>query len=276
MTIDGVAQANNEPSGVFNLPQGGNGGKGMGKTEFLQLLTAQLQAQDPMNPQSDHEFVAQLAQFSNLEQAMEQNRQLEMLQMASNAMVNSTNTNLIGKEITANGDVINLLPGKAPGAVAFSMPSDSQQTIARVIDADGKVVKSIDLGPMRAGRRSFQWDGTNDKGDFMDMGVYRVDIQGYDGNGRATPAQLNVKGLVTGVTYENGFPELLVGESRVQPADILEIHMAAGDEPSSSGSQETNEDDATDEAGGLQGGIADIAASMIDDLEDGGGFDVLF
>ena len=275
MSIDGVAQANNEPSGVFNLPQSGDGA--MGKTEFLKLLTAQLQAQDPMNPQSDHDFVAQLAQFSGLEQAIEQNRQLEMLQMASSALVNSTNTNLIGKEITANGNVVNLIPGKAPSPVDFKLQGETQQTIARVIDQSGRVVKSIDLGPQGAGRHKFRWDGTDDQGDFVEMGVYRIDIQGYDAAGRATPAELNVKGVVTGVTYENGFPELLVGDSRVQPADVLVIH-AAPESESKGGDSNDGESggDAASEASGIGSGIEDIAASMIEDLENGGGFDVQF
>ena len=74
-------EVNTAQSGV------GNGGEqiqsaaekvGMGKTQFLQLLTAQLQHQDPMNPQKDSDFIAQLAQFSNLEQAIAQNEKLDI------------------------------------------------------------------------------------------------------------------------------------------------------------------------------------------------------
>ena len=44
------------------------GSSDLGKDEFMKLLTTQMQYQDPLNPQSDQDFIAQLAQFSSLEQ----------------------------------------------------------------------------------------------------------------------------------------------------------------------------------------------------------------
>jgi len=49
-------------------PQGNNALDDIGKTEFLKLLVAQLQNQDPLSPLKNEEFVAQLATFSSLEQ----------------------------------------------------------------------------------------------------------------------------------------------------------------------------------------------------------------
>jgi len=82
---------------------------------------------------------------------------------------------------------------------------------------------------------------------------------------------------VTGVTYENGFPELLVGNSRVQPADILEIHASSSSGNSSSESSESggtgSGDTQVDEDGQS---IEDIAESMIENLQNGGGIDIEF
>ena len=85
-------------TGVFNTGLGELGGDA-----FLQLLVTQLRFQDPTKPLEDKEFIAQLAQFSNLEQVQEMNQQLFMLaQLFSTSQAMS----LVGRNIEyrdANG-----------------------------------------------------------------------------------------------------------------------------------------------------------------------------
>jgi len=67
VAVDQVGQTNNTTtSSSAPLKQ-----KDLGKDAFLQLLVTQLQNQDPTKPQADGEFIAQLAQFSSLEQLQE-------------------------------------------------------------------------------------------------------------------------------------------------------------------------------------------------------------
>jgi flagellar basal-body rod modification protein FlgD len=58
------------------------GTKGLGRDAFLQLLVTQLAHQDPMKPQADGEFIAQMAQFSSLEQLQQMQATLEQIRVA--------------------------------------------------------------------------------------------------------------------------------------------------------------------------------------------------
>lgn len=75
----------------------------LGKDAFMQLLVSQMQNQDPINPQSNEDFIAQLAQFSSLEQMENLNGSLEQMAAVSesNALINqlSAASNLIGQNV---------------------------------------------------------------------------------------------------------------------------------------------------------------------------------
>ncbi len=64
----------------------------LGKTEFLNLLVTQLRYQDPLNPVDDKQFIAQLAQFSSLEQ----------MQNMNNSITQSQAYSLLGKKVEAS------------------------------------------------------------------------------------------------------------------------------------------------------------------------------
>ena len=66
----------------------------LGKDDFLKLLVAQLQSQDPLNPMEDKEFISQMAQFTSLEQ----------MKNVSNAVQITEATSYIGKQVTWDDD----------------------------------------------------------------------------------------------------------------------------------------------------------------------------
>ena len=238
MSIEGVGRVDDS---VFNVQA--TGGQDMGKTEFLKLLTAQLQHQDPMNPQKDADFVAQLAQFSNLEQAIAQNSKLEQLQMSSSALVSSTTTDLIGREVLAKGDLITVRGGERPAPLNYALGENAADVSLRIMNQDGAIVRRVELGNQGAGSHQFSWDGRDDDGNVLPSGMYRVEVMASDSNGLSIEASTNVRGVVHGVTFDRGYPELLVGNSRIQPADIIEVKQLVDD-------TSTEEDDEVDETDG--------------------------
>lgn len=84
----------------------------LSQEQFLQLLSEQFKQQDPFNPTSDTDFMAQMAQFSALEQMSELNREFGRFR-AQNEF--SVGTNLVGKEVTLKDENGLLVSGAVEG-----------------------------------------------------------------------------------------------------------------------------------------------------------------
>ena len=90
-----------------------SGDSTLGKDDFLKILVAQLQAQDPLAPMEGQEFASQLAQFSSLEQLTNVNDNLEISQAFDLALSNSSALALIGKTVDAPGNTVDFKSGEA-------------------------------------------------------------------------------------------------------------------------------------------------------------------
>lgn len=86
--------------------------KTLGQEDFLKLLVAQLSSQDPMNPQKDTEFIAQVAQFSSLEQTRAM--QTELVGLRSDQQVQQA-AGLIGRTVSLRADSGEVVTGQVTG-----------------------------------------------------------------------------------------------------------------------------------------------------------------
>src|SRR5664279_5045187 len=102
----------------------------LGKQDFLTLLVAQLKNQDPLKPQDDSAFVAQLAQFSGLEQQMQTNTSLSQIMTQLQGQSNAQLTTLVGKSATIQGRVVSLDSSGAGAPVTFQLNAASAKTTA--------------------------------------------------------------------------------------------------------------------------------------------------
>ena len=136
-------------------------GETMGKEDFLNLLVTQLRYQDPMSPEDPKDFVAQLAQFSSLEQQINVNQQLEDLSELLKTYTESQNmaqgVSLLGKTVTGSGNQITVAGGEAAEA-SFQLPSDAQALVVGIFDANGEQVRLLNLGAQSSGTCTFTWD----------------------------------------------------------------------------------------------------------------------
>jgi flagellar basal-body rod modification protein FlgD len=196
----------------------------LGKEDFLKLLVAQLAHQDPLAPMENTEFVSQLAQFSSLEQMMGVNQNLELLQIGQAAMTNSQVAGLIGKQIEAKGDVLQLTQ-QGPASVNFDLQAPASEVTIKIRNQQGEVVRTLSLGARNPGLNSAEWDGRDGMGNLMPTGTYQVEVSAKDASGADVGVSSRFKGIVTGITYQNGVPLLEVGSSTVRVGDVVAVRI---------------------------------------------------
>lgn len=191
------------------------------KNEFLQLLVAQLQHQDPLSPQDGAEFVAQLAQFTAVEQGAQTNKQLLELQEAYAANERVGYTQIVGKTVTAQSDSINLpMEGVTPMAHLEGTAAEVQVTVK---DSNGKEVKKIDLGTKNKGDYEIAWDGTDADGKALPEGTYTFEVSAKSAGGAKVEASSRVRGVITSLDFVNGGVEFRMGSETVFPNAIVSV-----------------------------------------------------
>jgi flagellar basal-body rod modification protein FlgD len=167
--IDSVSSttATNPKSGTDITQLSGN------KDEFLKLFMAQLQNQDPLSPKDGSDMVAQLAQFSSVEQAQQTNAQLSALTATEASTANASLSSLVGRQCSATvGDVNVEDPSKIPPINVASTSAIAGASIV-VKDANGKEIRRIAI-PATGG--NVQWDGKDANGAMVPPGAYSVSV----------------------------------------------------------------------------------------------------
>ncbi|MAI08653.1 MAG: flagellar biosynthesis protein FlgD [Magnetococcales bacterium] len=149
---------------------------------FLTLLVTELEQQDPLNPMDNKEMTAQLAQFSSLEQNIQQNEYLEKLAGQSDYSQQNLALSYIGKEALIPGDAVVNDPGSTVASLNYVIPSAVTNANIEVMNESGEVVRNIE-GSIALGRNTVTWDGTDDNGDAVGSGYYSFKVSGVDPSG---------------------------------------------------------------------------------------------
>ena len=190
--------------------------KVLGQDDFLKMLVAQLQTQDPLNPLQGADFAAQLAQFSSLDQLTQINTQLSTLTSSLSSANNSQLVGLIGDAVVANGNSVTV--SGATTQLAYNLSQNASQGTIKISDGQGNLVQTLTFGSQQAGSNTMNWNTSSVK-----TGTYTFTVSAVDSKGSPVTASTMTTGIVTGVTYQNGVPYLSVNGQDVAFGDILYI-----------------------------------------------------
>ena len=195
---------------------------GMDKDDFLKLFVTQLQNQDPLNPQDSSQFISQLAQITQVEQAYNTNTNLQsLLNQGGNSMTVAA-VSLIGKQVQAPGSQVSLQSG-SPSNINFSLAGAASQVTVAVQDASGATVKTLSGGAMGAGQGSLSWDGTNDAGSALPSGAYNFTVSATDASGSSVASTPLIKGTVSGVDMSGATPMLDIGNLQLNLTNVTTV-----------------------------------------------------
>jgi flagellar basal-body rod modification protein FlgD len=206
-------------SAPATLPPAGAPSKTLGKDEFLKLLVTQLRNQDPLSPLQPHEFAAQLAQFSSVEQLTQLNDRLATQTDAVNlgALISKTalSASLIGRTVVAAGDQVEI-PASGSGVIRAEFAGPGQATL-RLLDSAGNTVATRDLGTVAAGRQSLTLPAD------LPPGTYHYALAVTATDGSAVGVTTYSSGVVDGVFFQNGQIVLRMGGLEVSLDALAEI-----------------------------------------------------
>jgi flagellar basal-body rod modification protein FlgD len=176
--IDVVSYLNN---GLSATPETREPSKDLGKDAFMQLLVTQMAYQNPLEPMDNTEFIAQLAQFSALEQQQNIAAGIELLALSQTAATNSQMVNLIGKRVVVPGSMFSIDEGK-PVELRFETTEGAGPAELLISNDQGEVVRRIPMDGLNTGMNKYTFDGKDASGNTLESGNYTYSILSYDGS----------------------------------------------------------------------------------------------
>lgn len=147
---------------------------GLDRNAFLTLLTTQLQNQNPLDPMKNEQFVAQLAQFSQLEGITNMSTSLSDVADVIRSDRIMTGANLVGKSVFGQTGRITT-DGQSASAIEFNLPYGADQVEVGIYDpVSGALMRSMVIGPQSSGTLNIAWDGRKADGAAAQAGSYIV------------------------------------------------------------------------------------------------------
>lgn len=207
----------------------GTSGGGLEATrdQFLRLFVAQLEHQNPLDPQDGADMVAQLAQFSSLEQQVEGNRRLDELVASQDAAAGAGLAQLAGRDITADVGAITVDGPTALPAIELVGTPPAHAGNLVVHGPDGAVVRTIPIDP--GPPPTAAWDGKDDHGAPVANGNYTLAVEATGADGNPVTARPQLRGRVDAVELGAAGPRLRLGNLQITPAAVRSILGPQGD-----------------------------------------------
>lgn len=195
------------------------------KDMFMRLMLAQLEQQNPLQPQDGADFLAQLAQFSTLEGIGKLNASVQDMVGMYRSTQALQATTLVGRDVLVNSNQVYLEPGGGVSGVIHPDGVAAGDVSMAITDQVGQVVRQVHLGNLGSQDTPFAWDGTDANGNPLPPGNYKIAIQAMVA-GKHEAMNISTFARVNSVSVINNQGDMqlnLNGLGQVSSADIKQV-----------------------------------------------------
>ncbi|MDX1735615.1 MAG: flagellar hook assembly protein FlgD [Halioglobus sp.] len=148
----------------------------LGQEDFLELMVAQLENQDPTKPMDNFQFLSQIAQFGTVEGIQGIQQGFEELSATLYANQTLQAAGLVGSKVMTESN-IGVLAADEVFDASVDVPANNAGVTLYIQDMAGRLVHSRDLGVLPPGEVKVQWDGLDAAGNPALPGQYRVSAE---------------------------------------------------------------------------------------------------
>jgi flagellar basal-body rod modification protein FlgD len=191
--------------------------------EFLQMLTTQLQNQDPLSPMDANSFTQELVEFSSVEQQINTNTNMQTLISLQQATTDLAGLQLVGSTVTVSGNAAALAnASNSPATWTLNSPSAATANVT-ITNSSGQTVFTGTTS-LSAGTQSYSWNGKGSNGVTWPDGNYTIAINATGANGQPVTVSTQMQGVVSAVNTSTNPPTLTVGGQTVPMSSIQSIN----------------------------------------------------
>jgi flagellar basal-body rod modification protein FlgD len=198
-------------------------GEELDKNAFLKLMVAQMNNQDPLSPQENSEFVAQLAQFSSVEGIENMNKTMSQMANSMQSSQALQASGLVGRTVHINTDTSILSEG---GVITgnINLENSTSNLMVNIMNSSGALVRQVQMGSQTRGDVRFAWNGQNAEGLQLPPGSYKFTAEASVG-GTTEQMSLALSANVNSVTINPDRSVVLnvAGQGAVPLLEVAEI-----------------------------------------------------
>jgi flagellar basal-body rod modification protein FlgD len=197
----------------------------LGGADFITLMLAQLQNQDPTSPVDSNTFLTQLAQLSEVQGISSLNSSFGTLSGALTSNQAMQASSLLGHQALVNSSAVSLATAGTAVSGAVSVPQNTAQVVLSISDSNGNLVQQINLGAQSAGTANFSWNGTEGNGSQAPAGTYTLSAAYAGQTSGSTAATTMVNGTVESVSMGAGTTGMTLNVAGVGSVPISSLQQ---------------------------------------------------